>query len=279
MGLFGGKMSVDLAVEGQAFEPGQSIAARVDVGGGGDDKLRGLRVELGYKNTYYHRTSSSNNGSDETKTSDNVVVVTEHVPADDPAMLGGSGSFEFKLWIPEDVPPSAPKWVDWNVTAILDRRRARDRRESAAITILALPSGYSLWASAPQSCDEDVCDMLLDMSARVARAGETVSGTLRVDPKREFEARSVRVALEGRMHHEDGIKRKVGEAKATIAERTAFVPGFAQEFRFDIAVPADALPSLLAEHNQVRWTLKGICDRSLRGDHAVSAELVVCNAP
>ena len=81
------------------------------------------------------------------------------------------------------------------------------------------------------------------------------------------------------MHHEDNIERKAGEAKAEVAGRTAFVPGFAQEFRFDLTVPADALPSFLAEHNQLRWTLRGVCDRSLRGDHDVSAEIVVYNAP
>jgi hypothetical protein len=274
-------MSVDLSLDGQAFEPGQTIAARVEVGGGGDDKLRALRVELRYRNTYYHRTSSSSDtgGSDETKTSDDVVVVTEQLPADDPGMLGGSGSFDFTLTIPEYAPPSAPKWVEWSVMAILDRRRARDRRESVPITILAMPGGYELWATAPQSCEEDACDMLLDVPARSARVGETLSGTLRIDPKREFDSRRVRVALEGRMHHEDGIKRKAGEAKVTLAERTTFAPGFAQEFPFAITVPGDGLPSFLADHNQLRWTLKGICDRSLRGDHVVSAEIVVYNAP
>ena len=155
MGLFGGKMSVGLTVDSEGYEPGQSIAARVSVGGEGDDKLRALRVELRYHNTYYHETSSSSDsgGRDETKTSDDVVVVTEQLPAEELSTMAGSGSFDFTLTIPEDVPPSAPKWVDWSVAAILDRRRARDRRESVPITILAPPTGYGLWATAPPCCD------------------------------------------------------------------------------------------------------------------------------
>lgn len=281
MGLFGGKMSVGLTVDSEGYLPGQSIAARVSVGGEGDDKLRALRVELRYHNTYYHETTSSSDsgGRDETKTSDDVVVVSAQVPAEDLSTTAGSGSFDFTLTIPEDVPPTAPKWVDWSVVAILDRRRARDRRESVPIIILAPAAGYSLWATAPPSCDEDACDMQFDLDARAVRIGNTLSGTLRIDPRREFDARRVRVALEGRMHHEDGIKRKAGEAKVTVAERTAFVPGAAQEFPFQITVPADALPTFLARHNQLRWTLRGICDRSLRGDHDVSAEIVVYTAP
>jgi hypothetical protein len=281
VGLFGGKMSIGLTVDSEGYLPGQSIAAHVDVGGDGDGKLRALRVELRYHNTYYHETSSSSDsgGRDETKTSDDVVVVTEQVPVEDLSAPAGSAGFDFTLTIPEDVPPTAPKWVDWSVAAILDRRRARDRRESVPITILAPATGYALWATAPQSCDEDVCDMQLDLDARAVRIGGTLTGTLRIDPRREFDARRVRVALEGRMHHEDGIKRKADEAKVTVAERTKFVPGFGQEFPFTLTAPDGALPTFLAEHNQLRWTLRGICDRSLRGDHDVSAEIVVYTAP
>ncbi len=46
-------MSVGLTVDSEGYLPGQTIAARVDVGGDGDDKLRALRVELRYHNTYY----------------------------------------------------------------------------------------------------------------------------------------------------------------------------------------------------------------------------------
>lgn len=280
MPLFGGKMSVGLTVEGQTFEPGRSIACRVDVGGGGDDKLRALRVELAYKNTYYHRTRDADgHGTDETRTSDNVVVVTEKVSADDPSMLGGSGSFDFTLEIPAEVPPSAPRWVEWSVTAILDRRRARDRRESVPITMLSLPGGYPMWASSPQVCQEDVCDMQLEVSSRVARVGDTLSGTLRIEPKRDFECRSVYVALEGRMRHEDNIVRVLGEAKVTLSDRPAFSPGVPQELPFQITVPGDAIPSLHAAHNQMRWQLKGVCDRKLRSDNTVSAEIVVFTAP
>lgn len=280
MPLFGGKMSVDLAVDGQSFAPGESIACRVDVGGGGDDKLRALRVELAYKNTYYHRTRDSDgSGTNETRTSDDVVVATERVPADDPSMLGDSGSFDFALQIPAEVPPSAPKWVEWTVAAILDRRRARDRREEVPITILGTRDGYGMWASSPQVCQEDLCDMQLEVSSRVARVGETLTGVLRVEPRREFDCRSVYVALEGRMRHEDNITRELGEAKVTLSDRPSFSPGVAQELPFEIAVPADSLPSLHAAHSQMRWQLKGVCDRKLRGDSTVSAEIVVYTAP
>jgi hypothetical protein len=270
---------VDLTVDGQTFEPGQTIACRVDVGGGGDDKLRALRVELAYENTYYHRTRDSDgSGSNETRTSDDVVVATEMVSADDPSMLGDSGTFDITLAIPQDVPPSAPKWVEWSVTAILDRRRARDRRESVAITMLGLPGGYAMWASSPQECNEDLCDMRLDVSSRAARPGEPLSGVLHVDPKREFEVRSVYVAFEGEMRHEDSIERDVGEAKVTLADATTFAPGAPQEYPFEIAPPVDAVPSFHAEHSQMRWKLKGVCDRKLRGDSTVSAEIVVYTA-
>lgn len=277
MPLFGGDMSVDLAVDGQTFEPGQTIACRVGVGGAGDDKLRALRVELAYENTYYHRTRDADGDSHETRTTDRVVVATEQLAADE--LAGVTGGLDFALEVPADAPPSAVKWVDWSVEAILDRRRARDRRESLPVTILGLPGGYAAWASAPPECREDACDMQIDVSARAACAGETLSGTLRVEPRQQFDARSVVVALDGRMRHEDGIVRTCGEARVTVAGRTSFAPGLAQEFSFQIAVPADALPTFRAEHSQMRWHLKGICDRKLRGDSTVSVEVVIHTAP
>ena len=82
------------------------------------------------------------------------------------------------------------------------------------------------------------------------------------------------------MRHEDDIVRELGEARGD-ARRAHDVRARPRRrsSRSRSSCPRDAVPSLLAAHNQLRWTLKGICDRKLRGDNTVSAELVVYNAP
>ena len=93
----------------------QSIACRVDVGGGGDDKLRALRVELGYRNTYYHRTRLGRTAARTRRarptTSSSSPSGCRPTIRDDGRLAG----FDFALAIPDDVPPSAPEWVDWSV--------------------------------------------------------------------------------------------------------------------------------------------------------------------
>jgi hypothetical protein len=182
------------------------------------------------------------------------------------------------LALPSDAPASVRRWVEWRVTAILDRRKARDRRHTVPITVLAPADAHATAAQAPQVCDPK-CDMVLELQSRVVRVGETLSGVLHVNPRHQFEARDVRVALEHRVHHEDHIDQRLGEEKVTVAGRTQFVAGAAQRFPFQITVPADGAPSMRAKHNEVRWHLKGVCDRRLQGDIEVLAELAVYNAP
>jgi Arrestin (or S-antigen), N-terminal domain len=273
----GGDMDLTLALKRFEFAPGDTVDVRLDVGTGGDKRLQAIRLELGYENTYYHRTRDSDGDSNDTRTSDDVVVAMKEMPADHPALSGGQATFETTLELPAYVPASVPKWVEWHVKAILDRKLRRDRREEVAITVSA-PRPDAAGAQSPGSVG-DKCDMRLEADSLVARPGDTLSGVLHVEPREAFEVRSVRADLECRMHHEDNIVRELGDdVEITLAKGVSFAAGVAQEFPFTITVPGTAAPTLAARHSSVRWELKGVCDRPRRGDYDAAAELVVYNA-
>ena len=167
------------------------------------------------------------------------------------------------------MPASVPKWVEWHVKAILDRKLRRDHREEVAIAICA-PRPEAAGARSPGWVG-DKCDMRLETESLVARAGDTLTGVLHVEPRAAFDVRSVRVDLECRMHHEDDIVRELGDdVEITLASGASFTAGVAQEFPFSITVPAAAAPTLRARHSSVRWQLKGVCDRAMRGDYDVA---------
>ena len=182
-----------------------------------------------YHNTYYHRDElpSDSGGRDETRTSDDVVVVTEQVPAED--LVDDRRLRELRLHArrsPRTSRRARRSGSTGASTAILDRSRARDRRESVPITILALAGGYACGRRrrSPATRTPATCSSTSSPRA-VAHRRARCRARCASSPKREFECRSVCVALEGRMHHEDGIKRKAGEAKVTLAERPTFVAG------------------------------------------------------
>ncbi len=270
---------IQLALKRFEFLPGEMVDVRLEVGTGGDSRLQAIRLELGYKNTYYYESRDSDGDRSTTRSTDDVVVVKKEMPADHPALSGGAGTFESTLTVPERAPASVPNWVDWHVKAILDRRMRRDHRQELPITVFVTSSDYADRAESAQDVG-DKCDMRLDFGSRVVRPQDTLSGTLYVEPRSAFDARSVRVHLECRMHHEDDIVRELGkDVEVTLAQKVSFAPGVPQEFPFSISVPAGAAPTLHAHHNLVRWHLKGICDRPMRGDYTVAAEVVVYNAP
>ena len=285
MGLFGDKTTIDLQVANEVVVPGDLVAAHVVVGGERDDKLQGGRVELGYENRYYKREyrssssdssfSSSSGGWEDVLRTEAIVVATEAL-----SLGGGPGpaAYDVALALPLDAPASVNKWVEWNVTAMLDRRRGRDRSETVPLTVLCAPGTHAAWAQAQQVSNAD-CDMFLELPTRTVGLGDTLAGVLNVVPTSSFSARAVRVQLEHRMQHEDDIVRTLGKEETTVAGSTAFQPGQALRLPFQVGVPPDGIPSLRAKHSEVHWSVKGVCDRRMRGDYTVEAEVEVYNAP
>lgn len=218
---------------------------------------------------------SSSGGWEDVIRTERVVVLAE------PLALGGPlapATYDVSLTLPPDAPASVDDWVEWDVTAVVDRRRARDRKEKKPLRVLTPPGMYAAWAQRQQSSDTD-CDMSLDLPTRTAGVGGTLAGVLHVLPRSRFDVRSVRVQLEPIMRHEDNIIRSLGKEELTLAGSTAFQPGEPLQLPFQIGVPANGVPSVRAKHNEVHWHLKGVCDRRLRGDYTVDAEVEVYNAP
>jgi sporulation-control protein spo0M len=283
--LFGSEMTVELAVDGTDFHPGDSVTARVVVGGGADDRVQGGRVELAYENRYLKEERHYNSdGPDTTRTvtrSETVVAASQPLPgaADGPV---ARGEHTVTLTFPLESPPSAHEpegfgdLVKWEVRAILDRKMAFDPDASQQVTMRSRPEQFAAWSqSAPVAKSAD-CPMGLDVSTRLLRPGEGISGELTITPRESFTGRAVRVQLERRRTDTpDNLHRTETLDGAELAGKTDFQAGQTLRFPFELALPVGVPPCFVTGNSNLHWFVEGIVDRRLKSDHVVEAEIVV----
>ena len=131
---FSRKTPVQLTVEPSTVTAGEEIICRVDVGKI-DAKVQGGRVELGYMNTYSRFSRDSDGNDSEGWTTGWVPVQTVPLFAGNPE----PGQRVFSLCVPKEAPPSVDVTVDWEVHAIVDRRRGFDAWEQVPLVVQAAP--------------------------------------------------------------------------------------------------------------------------------------------
>jgi sporulation-control protein spo0M len=278
-------MTVQIAVDRTEFHPGDSVTARVAVGGGADDRVHGGRVELVYENRYLdeERTRDSD-GTSSTRTvtrTDTVVVASHPLPAaaDGPV---AHGEHVVTLTFPPESPPSAHEpegfgdLVKWEVRGILDRKMAFDPDAAAPVTVFSRPEQHASWIQSPPVAKSADCPMGLDLSTRVLRPGEGISGELTITPRESFKGRAVRVQLERRRTDTpDDIDRTETLDGVELAGKTDFEAGETVRFPFELALPVGVPPCFVTGKSHLHWFVEGVVDRRLKSDHVVEAEIVV----
>jgi sporulation-control protein spo0M len=285
MSLFGSDMTVQLAVDRTEFHPGDSVTVRVVVGGEMDDRVQGGRVEIAYKNRYLKEERDHNSdGTSTTKTvtrEDDNVVARQQLPA------GAAEPVEFgehvvTLTFPPGSPPSAHEpegfgdLVKWEVRAVLDRKMAFDPDATQPVTVFSRPETFASWAQSAPVAKSDECPMGLELSTRVLRPGEGISGELTITPRESAKGRAVRVQLERRRTDTpDDITRTETLDGVELAGKTDFQAGETVRFPFELALPVGVPPCFQTHKSHLHWYVEGIVDRRMRGDFVVEAELAV----
>jgi sporulation-control protein spo0M len=285
VGVFDSDMTVQLGIDRTEFHPGDSVTARVVVGGGTDDRVQGGRVELAYENRYLdeerHRDSDGDYSTRTVTRSETVVVASQPLPGG-PAGPVTPGEHTVTLTFPPESPPSAHEpegfgdLVKWEVRAILDRKMAFDPDAKHQVTVFSRPEQYASWAqSAPVSKSAE-CPMGLDLSTRSLRPGEGISGQLTITPRESAKARSIRVQLERRRTDTpDNITRTETLEGPQLAGKTDLEAGQTLTFPFEMALPVGVPPNFMTGKSHLHWFVEGIVDRRMKGDFVVEAELVV----
>jgi hypothetical protein len=166
--------------------------------------------------------------------------------------------------------------VRWKVRGVLARRKARDAIGEAALTVLSPPERYAARAAGRPGIDADDCPLELRLAPGPhVRAGETLSGTLGVAPQAPLQLQQVRLEL----LREEAVPLGVGneesavEAAVVVAEDTDL--GVRTEYAFEVTAPAGLCPCLETAESTVRWWLRGVLARRLRGDYTIRQELNV----
>lgn len=130
--------------------------------------------------------------------------------------------------------------------------------------------------AAPVTVDEefDDCRLRLEISQGEVRAGESVSGRLRIDALKDCGFSEVRVELERR---EKAGTRKRNETvdSAVLQQDLELRANRTQEWGFRLTVPPGVWPSTEIRDTLVEWKVKGILARSMRRDFSAEYALQV----
>ena len=286
MSLFGSDMTVQMSVDRTEFHPGDSVTARVVVGGEKDDRVQGGRVEIAYKNRYL-KEERDYNSSTNTSTTKTVTREDDNVVARQPLPAGADFPVQFgehavTLTFPPGSPPSAHEpegfgdLVKWEVRAILDRRMAFDPDVQQQVTVFSRPEQYASWAQSAPVSKAAECPMGLELSTRSLRPGEGISGQLTITPRESAKGRSIRVQLERRrIDTPDNVHRTETLEGPQLAGKTDLEAGQTLTFPFEMALPVGVPPSFMTGKSHLHWFVEGIVDRRLKSDFVVEAEIVV----
>ena len=286
MGVFGSDMTVQAAVDRTALHPGDVVTVRVAIGGQPDDRVQGARVELACKNRFRKREREYNSdGPDHERTvtrEETFVAVWQPLPAapDGPVALG---EHTVQLQVPPDAPPTAYEpegfgsMVKWEVRAILDRRMGFDPDATIEVGVFSLPHQYAHWAQSPPVAKSHEVPMGFDqLSARVLRPGEQITGVLTVDPRESAKARTVRVQLQRRRTDTpDNLQDNETATEVELARDVKLEAGQSLQYPFQIPLPEGVPPTFAAAKSYMRWYLEAVVDRKMRSDFTAEAEVVV----
>ena len=111
----------------------------------------------------------------------------------------------------------------------------------------------------------------------VASAGDTLKGQLTLQIKEKLSIRSIRVEL---VQVEEAGARKADEVISTtqISGAASFNQNESPSFEFSLDIPAEAPPTVICRHSNLRWKVRAVIDRKMKTDFNVEQELLVYNA-
>jgi sporulation-control protein spo0M len=284
--VFGSDMTIQAAVDRTGLHPGDVITVKVHVGGQPDQRVQGARVELACKNRFHKREREYNHdGPDHNRTvtrEETFVAVWRPLPAapDGPVAFG---EHTVQLQVPPDAPPTAfepegfGSMVKWEVRAILDRRMGFDPDATIEVFVYSLPHQYAHWAQSPPVPKSHEVPMMLDqLSTRVLRPGEQITGVLTVSPRESAKGRAVRVQLQRRRTDTpDNMQSNETAVEVELARDVKLEAGQSLQFPFQIPLPEGVPPTFAAAKSYMRWYLEAVVDRKMRSDFTAEAEVVV----
>jgi hypothetical protein len=259
--------------------PGALIPIEIGITIEEEIKPRALRVELVGEETYY-KPSFGRHSRGPNPVEFTFAKIVQTV-AEYPALSQGvEQKWNCSVQIPPDALPTCHgEYVDirWTLKAILDVPKRVDLMLTKTIQVLCPHPKVSNMPVLP--VDKSFGQLTLSLKApQVVSAGNFLKGQLVMQIKDQFSVRGVRIEL---VRVEDAKENKANQVVSAVevSGEAAFKQNESQSFEFALDVPAEAPPTAVCKHSNLRWKVRAVIDRKMKADFNVEQKLLVYNAP
>jgi len=284
------ELTVTLDRQNSTYFPGETVVGTIELTADKALKLGGVTAVLSGTEEYKYRyitydTDPEGNSTQDYRTSwgRNQFFASQQSILGETVLTGGTTHcYQFQLMLPSDAPPTcagALLRVRWQLNVVADRPRARDMNTDIALLVHSQdlsqdrnPSEYG------QSNRPDEAELTFILPGLGAVVGQQLAGQLHILPRKEFDSK-VRLELVRREYvpYDQGNSSEKSY-RFELVGRTSFVSGRPQVLPFELAIPADAPPSVRTSNGTISWKLRGVLDRSLRKDTVVEQNLEIYSA-
>lgn len=308
--LKGGKVDCTITLDRDAYYPGETVQARVQLSPSKEMKIQKGVIRLlcrqEYKVSRTEREHDSDSGSHLT-TRDVTVqresVFGEQVFIEAGALPAGAPqTVQFATALPAQAQPTWA-WGNlvhtaWVVKMTLDRKMAMDFNAEQEFTLIVPPEQPASGGEGGQVNKPQEVDLALYLPAWQGFLGETLSGELRISPYKTVDVNEIRVELvreeqtlpdqpqpsgilqsaAKNMTTGDKSKKASETVKIKLAGKTKLTEGQEQRLPFQVPVPAGKPSSGRTDYACVTWRLRGVLDRGLlHGDYTVEQDVSIYN--
>jgi hypothetical protein len=288
--LKGSVAKLEIMVDGNVFQPGDTIHGRVILQVEDNEvNVRGGRIAILCQEKYQvrHRTHGRQ-GSHNTYTWKTDTVGVFHKTLMDEMTLSPHfyQGYDFDCQLPADALPSLDGKivkVTWWVKATLDRPKAVDVNTEAGFMVYSPIQGRITTPTEPALAaltgkhQEDV-ELILGLPRTDWELGESIEGELGITAHKDFKLTDIRLELvQSEYVAESSGNTHQMTVKAALAGSTAMTAGQSLSLPFKIEIPSEGLPTLNAPHSKVSWNLYGTLARRLATDYHIDQPLQVYN--
>ncbi len=188
---------------------------------------------------------------------------------------------QVRFVLPGDVPPTVKGNVvniSWRLRATVDVAKRRDLHQEAELFVSwpepARAEGVGSRGMAEAESTFDQGAMSLSVPSGPVRAGDVVSGKLRLQVREGLTPRQVRIELE--RFEMAGYQSRTGVIdRQVLDDNPNLLAGGVTEWRYRLQVPQGPCPTIRTNRSHVEWRLRGIVDQRLKSDPSVVGLLQV----
>lgn len=287
--LKGGKVTLNVEIDRPSgpYHPGETVKATATLDTSRELKVRSGRAALIRQEEYeysYESTDSDGDTSYDTMWSQDRTVMDQQEFLGETVFPAGTQEiYHFTFTLPLTAQPTGSGSIfrlNWLVEITLDRKMAGDVNGEAEVVVVSTPPGQAIAQGEygqGQSDEPDQAELTFLLPGQEWLPGQTLTGELRIYPHKSFTANEIRLELVQyeNVPYDQGNTDETTIVEVKLADKTQFNPDEPLSCPFQLALPADMVPSTAGDWGAITWYLRGILARTLRSDTHGETEIMV----